>query len=804
MRVLRLRAVFVLVLSSVLVVTGAVLSTRPPAAQAAPRPVPTQDLRVPLRAMSADDLRAATAGAVAPREGARTARVPGTSRSGVQSSAQQTGGGLRVIGVTWPAGELGPDRRVEYRTRDAGAWGAWTTMSTSDDHGPDPGSAEAKDERGGTDPYVVTSDAVQVRVLDASAQAPADVQLDVIDPSSAPADKPTSTAGSASGAGAKPTIYTRAQWGADESLRTGVPEYGTIKAGFVHHTVNANNYTASQVPAIIRGIYTFHTKSRGWSDIGYNFLVDRFGRTWEGRAGGVDQPVIGAHTGGFNSQLFGAAAIGTFNTATPPAAVVNAFSKLFAWKLSLAHVDPTATVTLDGMTRPISTVSGHRDADGAPNDTECPGNALEAKLPTIRADSRALMGAAFFNPRIDVTSWDYGQPVTTTVRANPDRTMNWTLQVRSVCSTAVLTTLRGTATKAAGLVASWNGTFGGALPPPGEYAVSVSASAGSGTANSVPPYTARVQINPPPDGGPPGYCPARIGGADRYDTAVQVARAANPQSQAVVLASGADAAMPDALVSAPLARAKGAAMLLTKPTSLPSVVTADLRARRVTTAYIVGGTGVISSAVEQQLRSLGVTSIDRVAGKNRYDTAAGVAARIGASPDVLVASGDIGSMSDGLVLSGPGSALKRPVLLVQATKVPTETRWALTRVGAKRTVVAGGTGVVSDAVVRALPSPRRVAGADRYATATAIGTWARGVMQAQDVVLSSGEATALVDTLSGGQLGRIMLYARRTVMPSATASWLDQAPGLRSVTVLGGTGAVNELVAGRAQQAVRS
>ena len=98
-----------------------------------------------------------------------------------------------------------------------------------------------------------------------------------------------------------------------------MPSYGTIKAGFVHHTVDANSYTSAQVPAIIRGIYSFHTKSRGWSDIGYNFLIDRFGRTWEGRAGGVDQPVIGAHTGGYNSQLFGAAAIGTFNTTTPPA-----------------------------------------------------------------------------------------------------------------------------------------------------------------------------------------------------------------------------------------------------------------------------------------------------------------------------------------------------------------------------------------------------------------------------------------------------------------------------------------------------
>ena len=95
--------------------------------------------------------------------------------------------------------------------------------------------------------------------------------------------------------------------------------YGTIKAGFVHHTVNANDYTAEQVPAIIRGIYAYHTQSRGWSDIGYNFLVDRFGRIWEGRYGGVDRPVVGAHTLNYNEESFAMSAIGNFETAQPSA-----------------------------------------------------------------------------------------------------------------------------------------------------------------------------------------------------------------------------------------------------------------------------------------------------------------------------------------------------------------------------------------------------------------------------------------------------------------------------------------------------
>ena len=119
-------------------------------------------------------------------------------------------------------------------------------------------------------------------------------------------------------------IYTRAQWGADERLRDPSDlTYGAVKAAVVHHTVDANGYRSSQVPALIRGIYAFHVNGRGWSDIGYNFLVDRFGRIWEGRYGGTTLPVVGAHTADHNSWTTGMSVIGNFDTATVPAAVTN-------------------------------------------------------------------------------------------------------------------------------------------------------------------------------------------------------------------------------------------------------------------------------------------------------------------------------------------------------------------------------------------------------------------------------------------------------------------------------------------------
>ena len=143
---------------------------------------------------------------------------------------------------------------------------------------------------------------------------------------------------------AQPTIYSRAQWGADESIRNkSALRYGTISGGFVHHTVNANDYTEAQVPALLRSIYAYHVKSRGWSDIGYNFLVDRFGRIWEGRYGGIDKPVVGAHTLNYNDYSFAMSAIGNFDTVQPPDVMLRAYGQLFAWKLSLHGVNPAST-----------------------------------------------------------------------------------------------------------------------------------------------------------------------------------------------------------------------------------------------------------------------------------------------------------------------------------------------------------------------------------------------------------------------------------------------------------------------------
>ena len=152
----------------------------------------------------------------------------------------------------------------------------------------------------------------------------------------------------------------------------------------------------------------------------------------------------------------------------------------------------------------------------------------------------------------------------------------------------------------------------------------------------------------------------------------------------------------------------------------------------------------------------------------------------------MVASGL--AMADGLALSGPAAHLGRPILFVTDRGVPAATAGALPQLATVRTVVAGGTGVIPDAVLAKLPGATRVAGADRYATSVAIASWARRAMPVSSVLVASGSDAGLVDTLSGGQFGRATLYVQTTTMPAAVASWLDGSSDLARATVLGGQG----------------
>ena len=314
---------------------------------------------------------------------------------------------FRLLGVSWTPAAPVPRMTVEARTRAAGSWSQWRELELEDVVAGPQGALAPSDDgagtRAGTEPvYTGPSSGVQVRVDLISGELPADLRVELVDPGTSDADstvvaQPMSAAASAV---TQPAIMTRAQWGADESLRNGFAGYGeTIKAGFVHHTTGASDYTSAEVPAMIRAIYAYHTLTLGWSDIGYNFLVDRFGRLHEGRWGGLDRPVIGAHTGGFNTNTVGVAALGDHETSPVPGAVMTGFGQLLGWKLGLYGRDPYGRVTLTsgggdssrypaGQAVEFNVISGHRDASF----TLCPGQHLYPRLPEIRSEAAASMG----------------------------------------------------------------------------------------------------------------------------------------------------------------------------------------------------------------------------------------------------------------------------------------------------------------------------------------------------------------------------------------------------------------------------
>jgi len=307
--------------------------------------------------------------------------------------------GASMVGVTWDGDSSGGDAQVRTR-EDDGAWGAWTSLPLND-AAPDAGTAEAAQARTGTEPlWVDDADEVQVRLADADADGAA---LSLVQTEAVAADGaargPAATASAA--VLPQPGILPRSAWGADESKRRCGATYDSrIKAAVVHHTADANNdYAAADVPRLIRSMYAYHVDSQHWCDLGYNFLVDRFGRTWEGRAGGVDRAVQGAHTGGFNSMTVGVSMIGDYSTRVPSDAMVEAVSQVIAWKMSKYDLDPRAATQLTAGAAPgttsryaggtvvtLPTIFGHRDV-GA---TACPGNAGYAKLGTIRARVLAL------------------------------------------------------------------------------------------------------------------------------------------------------------------------------------------------------------------------------------------------------------------------------------------------------------------------------------------------------------------------------------------------------------------------------
>src|SRR5262249_42160380 len=265
-----------------------------------------------------------------------------------------------------------------------------------------------------------------------------------------------------------PPIIMRAAWGADESIRRAPPRYAdAVRFAVVHHTARTNTYTRTQSAAIVRGIEIYHVKGNGWNDIGYNFLVDKYGQVFEGRYGGIDKNVIGAHAEGFNTGSFGVAMIGTYASAAPPAAAQAALENLLAWRLDVGHVDPLSRSTVASGGNPkypagvpvvLRAVSGHRDT----GPTTCPGKALYARLGAIASATASLGLPKLYAPAV---TGQLGGPVE--FRATLTTDLPWTVTVTDSLGVPVASG------SASGVDVDW--TWDSSAAAPGRYGWTISA-----------------------------------------------------------------------------------------------------------------------------------------------------------------------------------------------------------------------------------------------------------------------------------------------------------------------------------------
>jgi N-acetylmuramoyl-L-alanine amidase len=324
-----------------------------------------------------------------------------SANSGVISKPLRAPKRFNLVGLRWRgAGEPG----VALRTRtDGGDWTRWAPLYTHLEDAPDVGRGEPAVSGGSNPAWVGEADWVQYRMT----RRMRGVRLHFVNVqgTATAADRMrTALRGAvntglvaladvarADAAEPRPDIVPREDWGADDCPPRSAPDLGEVKASFIHHTVTANDYTPEEAPQIVLGICRFHRNSNGWNDIGYNFLVDKYGVIYEGRAGGVDQPVMGAHAQGYNAQSTGISNLGTHTSVAQTPEALDAMARLIRWKLPLHGTATKGSVVLTstggssnkypaGTQVRVSKVAGHRDT-GA---TACPGEALYAQLPELR------------------------------------------------------------------------------------------------------------------------------------------------------------------------------------------------------------------------------------------------------------------------------------------------------------------------------------------------------------------------------------------------------------------------------------
>ena len=448
----------------------------------------------------------------------------------------QTVSPFTLAGLTW-VGPVATGTEFKVRVRESGVWSAWFKLEYGEYQGVGKDGTESVDTRVGSDPLLTgLADGVEVIMENTSGVVPSQMKVTLVNSQvtkqdrsigqqsmrMATADTSMQSQAVAALAGAsispqgalvaRPRIVSRAEWGADETWRDPVPRVGsTLLGGIVHHTASTNNYTAEQAPAQMRNLYAYFTKSLNYADMGYNFLVDKYGTIYEGRSGcavgavGCDSatvPVQGAHTAGLNINTFGVSAIGNYDVLAPenPAAMVESIASLMAWKLAPYGLDPNATAYIPstdtsgsskyaaGQTAITQVISAHRDVGR----TACPSRFLYPYMAEIRARATTLLAPVIQGVSVTPTLVDSAGTGPVSVSAIIPANATWSVDVKNADSGAPVQAVSGTQTISGPVSFAWDRKDGaGVLVPMGRYAVTINASVGG---VALPPATNVVAI----------------------------------------------------------------------------------------------------------------------------------------------------------------------------------------------------------------------------------------------------------------------------------------------------------------------
>ncbi len=292
---------------------------------------------------------------------------------------------------------------MQVRGHSSSGWTSWSELQADPTDGPDDATRDAGGMTWFGSPGV---DDIEVKVTKGTLH---DLQVQAMQ-----YEAPTGGSGlltaTAGASAAQPEILPRTQytskgWASSNSGCASGPitATGGVKLAVIHHTVNSNTYAAADVPAMLAAIYAYQTGTNGWCDTAYNFVVDRFGRIWEGRSGGIDKAIVGGHAQGFNTGSMGVSFLGQYEPTASPTAVqpsdaaLAAASKLLGWKLGLFGVDPTGSVSVTsggsnrwpaGTVLTLPRIIGHKDVGY----TACPGQNLYDRLAGIRTAAKAAQG----------------------------------------------------------------------------------------------------------------------------------------------------------------------------------------------------------------------------------------------------------------------------------------------------------------------------------------------------------------------------------------------------------------------------